>query len=324
MFNLNSGIQIGKYKKVKPIEVKITKSIFEYVDKCMIKLPITARIKREGEVITESAETAKQFEEGDKVAVSLGYNGKLVKEFEGFISRVNFTSPVEVECEGYSYQLRKKTYTGTYTAIELKKILEIIIEETDIKLHPNIESFKIDKLIMNGRTGTDILESIKGISGQLVRFHFDGNILWGGLAFLDKKKDVKYKLGWNVIKDNNLKLHQKKLANVTINWVGQKQDGSKVHVKAGKGGVIKTKTSHHITDEATLQKLADTEKSKLEYDGYEGKITAFGLPYCEHGDVAVLIDEKYKERGGRYIIDNVEATYSTSGFRRVIGIGHKV
>ncbi len=323
-FALCSDITIGVYKRLKPHGVKVTKSIFEYVDRAVIIVPITARIKRAGEVITASAETAKLFKEGDKVIIKLGYNGVLKQDFEGFVSRVNFTQPVEIECEGYSYQLRKKMLTGTVKKIQLKALLRKITEGTDIILDDNIPDFVIDKIILTGKSGTRILEELKGTSKQLIKFFFTGNKLYGGLQYVKTKADVKYRLGWNVIKDNNLKLRQAANQEVTVNWIGENKDGTKTKATTGKKGVIKTRTSHIITDKSSLQQLADTEAKKMSYDGYEGKITAFGQPYCEPGDRALLEDKKYVERSGKYIVQNVEIGWGMNGFRRSIGIGEKI
>jgi hypothetical protein len=95
-------------------------------------------------------------------------------------------------------------------------------------------------------------------------------------------------------------------------------------VKAGKTGVVKTRTSHIINDAASLQQLADAEQAKLSYDGYEGKITAFGQPYCEPGYRAILQDEKYPERSGNYVVEKTEVTYGMSGFKREVSIGAKL
>ncbi|MDE3185283.1 MAG: hypothetical protein KGM16_17865 [Bacteroidota bacterium] len=324
-FALNSKVDIGIYSDVKPHEVWISKSIFEYVDKAKLKYPITARIIRAGNVITESVATAKVFNEGDKVTVQLGYNGSLKTEFEGFISRLNFTTPLEVECEGYSYQLRFKNVSGTMVKVQLVELLRSITAGTDIVLdEKNIPGFIIDKVILTGKTALDVLEEIKKTSGQLIKFFFTGKTLWAGLQYLDYKGTVKYKMGWNVIKDGNLKLHQAQHEQTTVNWIGEMKDGTKVTATTGNKGTVKIKSTHAITDKNSLQQLSDAEHRKLSYDGYEGKITAFGLPYCEPGDVAEIIDEKYPERGGRYIVQSTEVKYSMGGFRRTVGIGEKL
>lgn len=343
MFALCSNITIGAFKNVKPHEVRINKSIYEYVDKAVIKVPITSRIKRAGEVITESAETAKLFGEGDAVTIQLGYNGVLREEFRGFISRVNFTTPLEIECEGYSYQLRKRTYTRTFVNAELLDVLNFLVEGTDIILDTaHIPSFRLQKIMLQGHSGTEVLEMIKHNSHDTVRCYFRGNLLYVGLLYQDivnrtnTLPDVKYRLGWNVIKDGNLKLRQAKNQEVDVHFVGVKDDGTTL-VGRKQGDVAKRPQgrsattgetryfkSYGITDQATLTKMAVEKHSILSYDGYEGKITAFLQPYCEAGYRGLLEDVKYPERSGTYLVESTEVTYGNNGARRIVGIGIKL
>lgn len=342
MFLLNSNIAIGQFSKVKPISVKINESMFEYVQKIMIKLPITARIKRAGEVITESADTAKQFTEGDAVSIELGYNGLLKKEFAGFVSRVNFTSPVELECEGYSYQLRKKMYLKTFVKAQLLDILKFLVAGTDITLdEKNIPKFIIDKMVLRNHSGVEALEMIKKISDNTIRIFFIDKLLYAGLQYTKPLFDVKYRLGYNVIKDNNLKLREAKNQDVIVHYIGEKKDGTKVKVQvngktrtkdnviktigeAGNSGETKIIKTHAVTDKNSLEQMASAKHEKLSYDGYEGKITAFLRPYCEPGYKMILEDKRYPERSGNYLIESVEVTYGSSGGRRIIGIGAKL
>lgn len=332
MFALQSNITIGTFTGIKPNNVNIKKSIYEYVDKAIIKLPASARLTFENKDVVVSAETAKQFNESDKVLIQLGYNGSLKTEFEGFVSRINYTQPVEVECEGYSYQLRKKQYTGTQTKVELKALLQILIAGTDIILDANTESFVIDKIILEGKTGTSILEEIKDLTKGRLRFHFIGKILFGGLIYIkpnglsvNTTADVKYKLGWNVIKDNNLKYRTASSINTTVIYKGHLKNGTVVQAQSGDGsGELITVDQHDVTDQASLQKLADAHRSSLSYDGYEGKITGFLQPYCEHGYKAFLIDDKYQERNGNYLVDSIEVSYGMQGARRSVGIAFKL
>jgi hypothetical protein len=165
--------------------------------------------------------------------------------------------------------------------------------------------------------------------------------LYAGLQYLKPKADVKYRLGWNVIKDGNLKLRQAKNQDVEVHYIGEKKDGTKVKVKVGKHARTKdhvTTTSgvagemgekkviktHVVTDESSLKQMADRKLQQLSYDGYEGKITAFGIPYCEPGYRGIIDDKKYPERSGNYIVESTEVIFSTSGFRRIIGIGAKL
>jgi len=240
-------------------------------------------------------------------------------------------------CEGYSYQLRKKTYLYAFKNAELVDVLKYLVKGTDIVLDKNIPGFKIEKLLLQNHSGTEVLENIKKISDNTINLFFTGNVLYAGLQYANTKADVKYQIGWNVIKDGNLKLREAKNEQVTVNYIGEKKDGTKVKVNGkAKDHVIKTSASssnggetkviktHAVTDENTLQGMADKKLSLLSYDGYEGKITAFLAPYCEPGYRAILIDNKYPARGGNYLIDTTEVTYGMSGARRIVGISFKL
>ncbi|MBL0144936.1 MAG: hypothetical protein IPP48_03420 [Chitinophagaceae bacterium] len=275
-FTLNSNITIGQFKKVKPNEVKIQLAISNYVNTCKIKLPASAHLVCENKAEkTNTVQTAQQFKEGDKVVVQLGYNGILKTEFTGFVARINIATPVEVECEGYSYQLRKKTPAPkTFKKAELKEVLKYIITGTDIVLDADIQGCVLEKIVINGHNGVEVLELIKKTLGDLVFMHFHNNVLYAGLTFLNPQQTVKYQLGWNVIKDNNLKQRQAKNDKITIVYKGKKKDGSNVQAvlkskgqskvittegEAGNGGETKTIVTHSVTDEATLKKMAEAK-----------------------------------------------------------------
>lgn len=342
-FALGSYIELGKYKAVKPIDVKVEKSIFQYTDKALIRLPITARIKTPDTTVSETLETAKAFNEGDAVLIQLGYNGSLKTEFEGFVSRVNFTQPVEVECEGYSYQLRKKSYQKTFVKAQLLDVLTFLIAGTDIVLdEEQIPSFVIEKLVLQKHSGTEALELIKKISHNLIYVIFSGRSLYAGLLGLDyknlknfpQKPNVKYRLGWNVIKSNDLKLRQAKNQDYTVHYIGEKKDGTKEKITvggkaktigaAGVSGETITKRTHAVTDTESLTKLAEADLLKNSYDGYEGKLTTFLQPYCEPAYRAAVEDLRYPERSGNYLVESVETTYGASGARRKVGLGLKL
>lgn len=337
MFVLNSNITIGRFR-LKPSEVKVKRSMSSFRDTATIKMPATARMVQAGEKVA-NIETAKAFNQGDKVTIELGYNGKLVKEFEGYVSRINFSTPVEVECEGYSYLLRKKSdyEKKTFVNVQLRDIIKFLCAGTVIVPAKNIPDFKVDKFIIDGRNGTEYLEAIKKLSHNTLVMFFEENILVVGMMYLqaaDKKlnylspgKLVKYRLGWNVIKDNNLKLREAKNEQVTVSFIGEKKDGTKERKtigKAGTEGETVTLKSHAVTDAGTINLMATAKHSGLSYDGYEGKITAFLQPFCAPNMVAQIIDKKYPERDGKYLVTAVEVTYGMSGARRIVQVGIKV
>src|SRR5882762_1162378 len=103
MFRMTCDIYIGKFKPVKPNAVKWARSVDNYSDSATIKLPAISMLKREGDFY-ERVQTGLQFKEGMPVTINAGYNGRNDTRYRGFIRRINFTVPLELECEGYSYQ----------------------------------------------------------------------------------------------------------------------------------------------------------------------------------------------------------------------------
>ena len=342
MFALRSDITIGQFVGVKPHSVKVNKSIHQYCDRALITIPITARIVRAGVVITQSAETAKTITEGMKVSIKLGYNNTYNDEFEGFVARVNLTTPCEIECEGYSYQLRKQTYLKTFKNTTLLAVLQFLVIGTDIVVDTqNIPHFPIDKIAFSNNSGTECLELIKKKSENTISIYFTKNIIFAGLVGLPVKATTKYQLGWNVIKDGQLKQRLAANQDVTVHFINEQKDGTKKLVtsgnksklvsnvitttgSAGEKGEVKVIKTHWTSDSTSLQMQADAKHQQLSYDGYEGKITAFLLPYCEPGYKSVIDDQKYVERSGNYFTEATEVTYNKGGARRIVDIGIKL
>jgi hypothetical protein len=169
--------------------------------------------------------------------------------------------------------------------------------------------------------GTDVLDYLK--EKCLLTVFFDFDVLYCGLQMTDLKKTVFYRLGWNVIKDNELKFEaDREYAKVNIQLEKRDKDGHKIKAKTDvKDGSVKVLKLRHIYDEDLLKKIAEEEKRKLNYKGYEGRITTFIVPYAEPGMAAVIRDTRYPERAGKYFIDSVEGSFSSSGGRQKIGIG---
>lgn len=330
-FELVSNITIGSFKKVKVHDLKIDKSVYDFVDKAVLKLPAKARLRVKDDgtapvVGEQTVETGKVITEGLEVVIELGYNGSLKQEFTGFVSRVNFAVPVEVECEGYSYQLRNKQIDRVFKNESLVNILKELIKGTSISItEAKVPNVKVQKLVLQKNTGVEALIEIRKVLANSVTFFFTGSHLNAELfPLVPNGNEVKYKLGWNTIKDNELKLRQAKNQQVIVRYIGEKSDGTKITVESGSDGEVKEFRTHGVTDAATLKKMADAQLSRLSYDGYEGKITAFLVPYAAPAMKAVITDDKYPERSGNYIVESTTVTFGRNGARRKTGIGLKL
>jgi hypothetical protein len=321
MYELSSHIKIGQYA-FKVHEVTVHKSLHNYIDKATIKIPISARVKRKDGSVTESMSSAKYFEVGDKVDIALGYEGQLKNEFIGFVSRINFNTPLEIECEGFAYQLRNKTIKGAWKKTSVKEILELMITGTDIVLMPEMDNVNvpIDNLTIQEQPCLGVLDYFK--SHFFCSIFFKDNAIFCGIENTIKGKDVKHQLGWNVLKDSDLK--ERRPEDVQVIITGQQKDGTKASAKSGTAGGKIIKKTTIVTDVNALEQMAVKIKNANSFDGYEGKITTFLIPHTQPGDASILLDSKYEDRSGKYLIESVEVKYSIAGARRINELGVKL
>jgi len=323
MFRMTHNIKIGTFKPIPPNAVKWNRSVDNFSDSCTIKIPAIAMLKKAGDTY-ERVQTGLQFKEAMTALVEVGYDGNNDQVFKGFIRRINYTTPLELECEGYSYQLRKKLdFSKAYKDTTIRAILEDVVSGTDIKLSKDIPNIPIDKATFINVTALQVLEWMKEKCLLTVYFNFE--TLYVGLQQLEAKNMKKFTLGWNVIKDNELKFNdQKEFADVRIQVGTRKKTGEKQSAIVGKkdGQVKRYRTI--IKDQAALASIATQKRNEILNRGYEGAITAFLKPHVEPGMAAQIDDKRYPERKGKYFIEGVEGDFSTSGGRQKIKIGNSL
>lgn len=321
MFVMTADIKIGPFKPVKPHAFTWRRSIDDFSDTATIKLPAIARLKKNGDQY-EVVQTGLQIKEGMQVQGYAGYNGVNPLRFQGFVRRVNFSIPLVIECEGYSYQLRKKEgYTKSYTNTTVKQVLRDLCEGTDIVLSNDIPDVPLKNIYFKNVRGIDVLEYLK--DKCLLTVYFNYNVLYAGLRMAEVKQTIKHRLNWNVIQDDQLKFESnRELAQVTIQVEKRKQDGTKEKALQGpKDGMVKVLKVRHIENEQLLQQIAAEERNRLLLKGYEGSLKTFLFPVAEPGMASNIDDVRYPERSSAYFIEAVQGDFSSSGGRQEIKIG---
>ncbi|MBT1702962.1 hypothetical protein [Chryseosolibacter indicus] len=318
-FKLTSSVKFSGFKDVRPSELEWERSVENFSDWAKVKLPNRALLST-----YQHVQTGTQFKEGDRVEIYAGYDNDNDLQFKGFIRRVNFTVPVEIECEGYSYQLRKKQgFNYSAQNITVKKLLTEVLKGTDIKLHNAIPNIPLDKVLFKNCTGLQVLEWLKEKCLLSVIFNYD-ELYVGGLM-LPPSKTVRFRLGWNVVKDDQLKFNEKEFAEVKIT-VGRRDKDGKTKSKSAAPKVIsgEKKLRTLITDSATQATIAEQQRKKFIGQGYEGVITAFLKPHFEPGMTVEISDPQYEARKGKYFGLGVRGSLSKSGGRQKIKIGYSL
>jgi hypothetical protein len=331
MFVLSSEITIGKFKFSGVNEVQVKRSIHSVVDTATIKLPTKAHILKKGRDNTDSIVTAQQFQAGDKVTIKLGYDDSLAEEFRGFVVQVSQDTPITVDCEGYSFQLKNKNVSGSWSKPKLKDLVDEIVKGTDIKVEMVSGSdIEFVNVRADNKTGFEMLDMVlKATGGSVDAWFVEPDKLKVGLVYVPagdelkyvlQQEAIKYRINYNAIQSNDLKVKVALPVTVVVKNAESKRDRNANTVTDQK---IKNYVLNHIS-KAALQKIKDTLKLKQSYNGYEGKLTAFLRPLCYPGCTATITDSRYKDRNGDYLIESVEVNFGSNGARRTVEVGPKL
>jgi hypothetical protein len=339
-FVLNSDITIGNFQFSGVNEVHISRGIHGVIDTATIHIPSISKIVSNGKVNPDIVVTGKQFSDGDPVTIKLGYNGNLQTEFMGFVKRRNLDMPLVVECEGYSWLLRRNNVNIFYPTVSVADLLAAAVAGIDADYIINVQcevDITLNNVSIENKCGLEVLDMLSTYTDDcLTCFFIEPNTLWCGLVYTpfaggdnpfgtgEDINSVNYRLGYNLVKDNSLEerltendpvlvRYSKKLANGTV--ITATSDAFPNYVRNT------NKILNHITDAASLTMLANEKAYKLNYAGYEGSLRAFLQPYCLPGYNAYIADDRYPERNGNYLVEGVQVDFGVNGARRIIEMG---
>lgn len=320
MFVPCSEIKIGNVSFRSVHDVQIKRSIYNLAATAVVKVPVTAVLKHTGEPPAH-IETANAIKVGDKIEIRLGYDNRFNTEFTGYVKRLNYKVPLEIECEDEYYKLRFVNCIFSKKEITLKQCLNSILPTVNIA---RCIDLTLKNFVINNKPGSWVLGYLKKEYGLTVFFDINGN-LYVGKAFDVQGETVKYWLRYNVINDEDLKYQLAEDVRLKVKAVCYYKDGTKIEGEIGEeGGETKTLYYYDVKNAAELKALAGQELKRYSFDGYRGKIETFLFPFALPGMVAGLDDPVYRERNGNYYIESTDVSFGTSGARRRIELGIKV
>jgi hypothetical protein len=282
-----------------------------------------------------SVQTAKLFKEGDPVAIDLGYNGDLRNEFRGFVRRVNLTTPITIEMEGYAWQLRNQNILASWQKTTVKEVLKRVIQGTDIVLSTDIPDIALTSFYIKNENGLKVLEWFK--DKMLLTVYFDDNMLYVGIqegqttaagaGQVGTLAEVVYNIGYNCItnqSDLKQRLAKDNLVRVRLKTRGK--NGKHVLYEAGDtNGAVIERIVPFSNDANYLKQKASEFLKRLKYDGYEGRLTGFLQPYCKPAFKAVLKDKKFEgARAGGYFVAGTEVQFGIRGAKRIVEISYQL
>lgn len=317
---MQANITIGPFAAAKPVAMSWKHSVDDYADTATVTLPAMARLVRDGEVY-EGINTATQMKEGMEVRMEAGYNGRLREVFKGYISRIKYGVPLELECEGYSYLLRRRVFSKSYASTTVRQLLADLVAGTPISISAKTANVALPAVRFDKVAGTEVLEWLKK---NMLTVYFIGSELYAGLQQAQVPAVVPYRLNWNTIGDDGLSfgLAEKNIVNVVVEQ--RKADGSRQKSRGAlRPGEKLRRTSLRYT-QAEQDAVAAALTAREEQKGFEGSLTTFLEPAALAGMTAALTDGRYPERSGRYYVEAVEGSFGSGGGRQTLKLGRRL
>jgi hypothetical protein len=324
MYILNGKVTIGNYNFNAVHGIEIIKSVEELSDTAVIKLPTKFKIRQNGEQrFVEDA-----IKVGDSVSITLAYDGVYEGlEFTGFVKKVSPKVPMEIHCEDAIWLLRRKNINKVWGKTSVKEIVQYLIQGTGLKMSKFMENQNIplDKWIVRNANGAQVLESFRKDLAQTVFIDDHGALYVGLQQFTNIGATVVYDLNYNLV-ENNLEFKTKddRKIKVKYNFMNPKTNEKQTIEVGDADGEVREYTTSVVSDLKQLEKMALAEIEKLKYDGFDGDVVSFLVPFATRGMKAKLFDKEHENRNGNYFIKKVVTTFDTGGARRKVTLGNRL
>ena len=315
MFDLIWKITVGKYKLMMLDTAKIVRSVEQLSDTAEIVLP--------GTCFNKAIEIESNIKRGDTVLIQAGYDGEPVTEFDGYLESISTDGgAIKLNCEDAIFQFRKPVADKEFVSPDVKDILGYICSQVGGFTLNCDYSFKYDKFVIRGNTGYDILKKIQEESKANV--YIKGKVLQVHPQYQEITGKVKYSFQDDIEK-SELEYKDARDRVVEVIVEGKGKDGKVIREFAGATGGDQVNIKiDGVSDQATLQALAQEQLKVKSYTGYSGSLTGWLVPYCDAGYKASIEDEDYEFKNGDYYVLEVETTISSAGGQRKVTVGMKI
>lgn len=329
MLKLSSKITIGE-DLPEPIildfvnDIEIENSYENLTDTAKIILPYNLTFK--GKTIAVGADAI--FKRGMKIKIELGYDGVLKEAFNGYISKVNLSVPIVLECEDRMWILKNNVVGNiTYSSVSLSTLLKHIIPSS-VTYTTNGFSFEnLGKVrISNSATTSMVLKMLR--DNYQIYSYFVGSTLYVGLAYqVSLQKQRVFGFEKNIIEDKNLEWTNSDDIKIKVKGISIQSDNTKREYyypsKDTEGQQYVYRRPN--LDQAGLEAAVKRYYESFFYSGYKGSFTTFGEPFVNHGDVVSFTGNKIEERNeGKYLVKSIKRRFGMDGYRQDIFLGQQI
>jgi hypothetical protein len=305
------------YKLMLISEIEITESVENLVDTAIITLPEA--------VMNKVLDFENTIARGSEIIIELGYDNNLKKEFTGYVKEITTNdSSLKILCEDSLFLFRVGVKDVEMKPTSMKKIAQSLIDQID-------KSFKIscdfdigyEKFTIHQATGYDVLKKLQEETKANIYFDSENKVLHIHAPYLEKGGDVVYSMQKNIEKSSlEYKRAIDKKVEVTIESIDLK--GKVRSYTTGTTGGDKITIKVGAVSEIDMKKIAAVTLQQNNYDGLDGSIDSWLIPFVKPTYSAHFIDEDYPEKSGIYYVISTVTTFSDAGGKRVVKFGVKL
>ena len=295
--------------------VEIHRSVELLADTAVIRLP--------GSEYNAALDVESRIRRGDRVTVRLGYwETEILTEFEGWVQRVGTDNgAITLECEDDLFRMRVALRDRQLEKVSLKDLLNGVLSEIGGYTLDCSYDWTYDRFVINTATGYDVLAKVQEESGADI--YLDGTVLHVHPPGQMTGREVIYDFAQNV-QSCDLQYRRSDERRVRVVVKALMPDGTVRESEYGPAGGDKVEVRCAATDDASMRSRGESEIRRLSFDGYDGSITGWLVPYVRPGDSVVLHDRDYEYKNGKYFVQAVTTTFGSSGGTRKIELGFRL
>lgn len=309
-------IQVGNWKIGMLDSVEIHRSVELLADTAVIVLP--------GAEYNRTLDVESKLKRGDRVSIGLGYlETGIGQEFSGWVQRIGTDNgAITIECEDDLFKFRVPLQDRQYKSVSLDQLMRDVVSGIGGGYGIDCSyDWTYEKFVIRTATGYDVLRKVQEECGADI--YLEGETLHIHAPGEKVGKNVIYDFSQNV---QECDLHYRNAEDRKVRVVVKAlmPDGSIVEREYGATGGDKVEVKSASADEASMRLRGESECRRLSFDGYDGDITTWLVPHVLPGDSAELYDREYEYKNGRYYVQAVTTTFSSSGGTRRIELGFRL
>ena len=309
-------IQVGNWKIGMLDSVEIHRSVELLADTAVIVLP--------GAEYNRTLDVESKLKRGDRVSIGLGYlETGIGQEFSGWVQRIGTDNgAITIECEDDLFKFRVPLQDRQYKSVSLDQLMRDVVSGIGGGYGIDCSyDWTYEKFVIRTATGYDVLRKVQEECGADI--YLEGETLHIHAPGEKVGKNVIYDFSQNV---QECDLHYRNAEDRKVRVVVKAlmPDGSIVEREYGATGGDKVEVKSASADEASMRLRGESECRRLSFDGYDGDITTWLVPHVLPGDSAELYDMEYEYKNGRYYVQAVTTTFSSSGGTRRIELGFRL